>query len=209
MQGVAARLCTREVQGVALISRRLDELGQGDRIRLVGDELAKIALEREEQGEVVPGGPSVATVFERLPYRVGETMLVCAPTFHAWGLVNFAMGNLFANTIVLQRRFDPERVLKTIEERRVQVMAVVPVMLNRILALDPAVIVPGHGANFLAGSSAQMRNSIACPRVWICSCSKLSGSPAAMRSCHSTRSTSCVSSLTGCSTWRRVFISRK
>jgi acyl-CoA synthetase (AMP-forming)/AMP-acid ligase II len=78
--------------------------------------------------------------FERMPFRVGETMLVCAPTFHAWGLVNFAMGNLFANTLILQRRFDPERVLQAIEEHRVTAMAVVPVMLNRILALDPSVI---------------------------------------------------------------------
>ena len=67
-------------------------------------------------------------------------MLVCAPTFHAWGLVNFAMGNLFANTLVMHRRFDPERVLQAIEEHRVEALAVVPVMLNRILALDPAVI---------------------------------------------------------------------
>jgi len=78
--------------------------------------------------------------FERMPFRVGETMLVCAPTFHAWGLVNFAMGNLFANTLVLQRRFDPERVLEAIEAHRVEALAVVPVMLNRILALDPATI---------------------------------------------------------------------
>ena len=77
---------------------------------------------------------------ERMPYRVGETMMVCAPTFHAWGLVNFAMANLFANTLVFHRRFDPERVLQAIEEHRVEAMAVVPVMLNRILALDPAVI---------------------------------------------------------------------
>jgi len=78
--------------------------------------------------------------FERMPFRVGETMLVCAPTFHAWGLVNFAMGNLFANTLVMQRRFDPERVLEAIEKHRVEALAVVPVMLNRILALEPSVI---------------------------------------------------------------------
>jgi acyl-CoA synthetase (AMP-forming)/AMP-acid ligase II len=87
------------------------------------------------------GGLTTAVgFFERMPYRVGETMLVCAPTFHAWGLVNFAMGNLFANTLVFHRKFDPERVLQAIEKYRVDAMAVVPVMLNRILALDPALI---------------------------------------------------------------------
>lgn len=85
--------------------------------------------------------PTTAIGFlERMPYRVGETMLICAPTFHAWGLVNFGMASLFANTIVFQRRFDPERVLQDIEKHRVGAMAVVPVMLNRILALDPAII---------------------------------------------------------------------
>jgi len=83
---------------------------------------------------------SVIGLFERLPFRVGETMLVCAPVFHAWGLVNFGIGNLLANTIVMHRRFDAERVLEAIEEHRVNVLVVVPVMLNRILALPPSVL---------------------------------------------------------------------
>ena len=37
----------------------------------------------------------------------------------------------------------------------------------------------------------------------------VSSSPAATRSCHSTRSSPYTSSVTGCSTWRRVFISMK
>ncbi|MFP6654997.1 MAG: AMP-binding protein [Myxococcota bacterium] len=89
----------------------------------------------------VGAGLTTATGFiERMPYRVGETMLICAPTFHAWGLVNYSMANLFANTLIFHRQFDPERVLQAIEEHRVDAMAVVPVMLNRILALDPAII---------------------------------------------------------------------
>ncbi len=83
---------------------------------------------------------TVVGFLERLPFRVGRTMLVCAPTFHAWGLTCFALGTMFANTVVLQRRFDPERVLQAIEEHRVDTMSVVPVMLNRILALGPDVI---------------------------------------------------------------------
>ena len=82
----------------------------------------------------------VVGFFERMPFKVGQTMLVAAPIFHAWGLINYALGNLFANTLVLHRRFDPERVLQAIEAHRVQALAVVPVMLNRILALGPEVI---------------------------------------------------------------------
>ena len=40
-------------------------------------------------------------------------------------------------------------------------------------------------------------------------CGNGSFSPAAMRSCHCTRSIPVTSSVTGCSTWMRVFISRK
>jgi fatty-acyl-CoA synthase len=78
--------------------------------------------------------------FERMPFKVGQTLLVAAPIFHAWGLINFALGNVFANTLVLHRRFDPERVLEAIQTHRVQAFAAVPVMLNRILALGPDVI---------------------------------------------------------------------
>ena len=60
-----------------------------------------------------------------------------------------------------------------------------------------------------AGSSAQIRASTACPVRVMSSWPKGSGSPAATRSCHSTRSRPVISSVTGCSTWRRVFISMK
>jgi hypothetical protein len=42
-----------------------------------------------------------------------------------------------------------------------------------------------------------------------CSCVSGSGSPAATRSCHSTRSRPVMASVTGCSTCSRVFISMK
>ncbi len=83
---------------------------------------------------------SMVGLFERLPFRVGETMLLSAPTFHAWGLTNYAIGSSFANTLVMHRRFDPERVLQAIEEHRVNNLVVVPVMLSRILALGAEVI---------------------------------------------------------------------
>ncbi len=57
--------------------------------------------------------------------------------------------------------------------------------------------------------SAQMRASTACPVSRTPSCPNASGSPAAIRSCHSTRSRPVTYSVTGCSTWRRVFISMK
>ncbi len=74
---------------------------------------------------------------------------------------------------------------------------------------DRARTVPPDGRNPRAGSSAQTRASIACPVSVTSDWSKPSGSPAATRSCSSTRSRPVISSVTGCSTWRRVFISMK
>ncbi len=61
-----------------------------------------------------------------------------------------------------------------------------------------------------------MRNSIACPRGFQPAPSpspgvgpKESGSPAATRICSLTRSKPVTISVTGCSTWIRVFISMK
>ncbi len=42
---------------------------------------------------------------------------------------------LLGSTVVLQRRFDPERVLAAIDMHRVRTLVVVPVMLQRILEL--------------------------------------------------------------------------
>ena len=70
------------------------------------------------------------------------------------------------------------------------------------------VMTPGDGRNPLAGSSALMRTSMECPRRSTDSWVKESGSPAATRSCSATRSSDVVISVTQCSTWRRVFISR-
>ena len=53
-----------------------------------------------------------------------------------------------------------------------------------------------------------MRNSIACPSGRICFLFGTDiGSPAAIRSCSLTMSTPVTISVTGCSTWTRVFIS--
>ena len=79
-------------------------------------------------------------LLERLPVRVGARMLIAAPMFHAWGLAQMGIGGIFVNTLILQRRFEPESVLEAIEQHRAELLVVVPVMLQRILALGPEVI---------------------------------------------------------------------
>ena len=72
---------------------------------------------------------------DRVPLRIRDTTLVAAPGFHAWGAAHLASALLLGSTVVLQRKFDPEAVLAAIDMHRVRVLAVVPVMLQRILDL--------------------------------------------------------------------------
>jgi acyl-CoA synthetase (AMP-forming)/AMP-acid ligase II len=78
---------------------------------------------------------AMAALIDKLPYRSRETMMIAAPLFHSWGFFHFIMSLPTASTVVLRRRFDPEQTLRAVEEHRAQVLAVVPVMLQRILQL--------------------------------------------------------------------------
>ncbi len=69
----------------------------------------------------------------RIPLRAGETTVIAAPAFHAWGLGNLSLGMLLGSTVVLQRTFDPECVLAAVEEHRASTLVVVPVMLEHLL----------------------------------------------------------------------------
>ena len=79
-------------------------------------------------------------LFGRMPLRVGDTTFDAAPAFHSWGGLHLLLGAMLSSTIVMRNRFDPEDTLRTIHERRPDVLAVVPVMMQRILALPAAVI---------------------------------------------------------------------
>jgi acyl-CoA synthetase (AMP-forming)/AMP-acid ligase II len=78
---------------------------------------------------------ALAALIDRIPFRSRDTMMVAAPLFHSWGFFHFAMSLPTASTLVLRRRFDPEGTLRAIEEHRAQVLAAVPVMIQRILQL--------------------------------------------------------------------------
>jgi acyl-CoA synthetase (AMP-forming)/AMP-acid ligase II len=78
---------------------------------------------------------AVAALLDKIPYRSRDTMMIAAPLFHSWGFFHFIMSLPTASTVVLRRRFDPEETLRAVRDHRAQVLAVVPVMLQRILQL--------------------------------------------------------------------------
>jgi acyl-CoA synthetase (AMP-forming)/AMP-acid ligase II len=79
-------------------------------------------------------------LFGRMPLRTNARVLIVAPTFHSWGGLHLLVGAQLGCSIALCRRFDPEETLAKIQETRAQVLAVVPVMMQRILDLGPELI---------------------------------------------------------------------
>jgi acyl-CoA synthetase (AMP-forming)/AMP-acid ligase II len=82
----------------------------------------------------------LVSILSRIPLRTGEVTYDAAPMFHSWGLGHLALALVMGSTVVLRRRFDPEAALALIEAGRVNVMAAVPVMLQRIMELPPATL---------------------------------------------------------------------
>ncbi len=83
---------------------------------------------------------AIAALLDRIPFRSRETMMIAAPLFHSWGFFHFIMSLPTASTMVLRRRFDPEGALASVQESRAEVLAAVPVMVQRILALPDEVL---------------------------------------------------------------------
>jgi fatty-acyl-CoA synthase len=83
---------------------------------------------------------TLASLLDMIPYRSGSTMMIAAPLFHSWGFLHFVVSLPTNSTMVLRRRFDPEETLKAIEGTRADVLAVVPVMIQRILGLPDEVL---------------------------------------------------------------------
>jgi len=84
---------------------------------------------REEPADLKP----LVTFFGAIPYRGNSTVVLAAPLFHSWGLINFGFGLSIAPTYVLRRKFDPAQVIRDIEERKAEALVVVPLMMQRMV----------------------------------------------------------------------------
>jgi acyl-CoA synthetase (AMP-forming)/AMP-acid ligase II len=81
------------------------------------------------------GVGQIVSAIERVPWHTDDTVVIAAPMFHAWGYGCLLMASLMANTIVMRRRFDPEKTLALAAEHHAAGLAVVPIMIQRIEAL--------------------------------------------------------------------------
>ncbi|NUS45184.1 MAG: AMP-binding protein [Mycobacteriaceae bacterium] len=85
------------------------------------------------------GFGTVAAMLSKLPLQLGERMLIAAPLFHSWGFGLLQIATPVRATVVLQDRFDPEECLAAVSRYRCTSLMVVPIMLQRLLDLPPAV----------------------------------------------------------------------
>jgi acyl-CoA synthetase (AMP-forming)/AMP-acid ligase II len=100
---------------------------------------------------------AIAALIDKIPFRRGMTMMIAAPLFHSWGFFHFVMSLPTASTMVLRRRFDPEGTLEAAEQSRADVLAAVPVMVQRILSLPNETLgkysLPNLAITSLSGSA--------------------------------------------------------
>jgi len=81
------------------------------------------------------GIDAAVSLLGSMPLRRGWHCHVAAPLFHTWGFAHLALAMLLGSTVVLKRRFDPESFLGVVQEHGCQSATVIPVMLQRVLAL--------------------------------------------------------------------------
>jgi acyl-CoA synthetase (AMP-forming)/AMP-acid ligase II len=81
------------------------------------------------------GIDAAVALLERIPLRAGTRVHIAAPLFHTWGFAHLALGMLLGTTAVLRRKFDPEAALELVQKEKCEAVVVIPVMLQRIMAL--------------------------------------------------------------------------
>ncbi|MFC6286783.1 AMP-binding protein [Nocardioides sp. GCM10027113] len=81
------------------------------------------------------GIDAAVSLLSRMPLRHGWRTHIAAPLFHTWGFAHLALAMLLGSTVVLRRRFDPEECLRVVEDEHCNSLVVIPVMLQRMLAL--------------------------------------------------------------------------
>ncbi len=81
------------------------------------------------------GIDAAVSLMSRLPLKQGWRTHIAAPLFHTWGFAHLALAMLLGSTVVLRRTFDPEGALAVAQDERCDSLVVIPVMLQRVLAL--------------------------------------------------------------------------
>ncbi|BBX10533.1 acyl-CoA ligase FadD12 [Mycolicibacterium aichiense] len=108
------------------------------------------------------GASNLIAILSRTPWRLGETTVVVAPMFHAWGFSQLVFASAMACTVVTRRKFDPEATLALVDKYKATGLCVVPVMFDRIMDLpdDVRAKYSGRSLRFAACSGSRMRPDV-------------------------------------------------
>lgn len=73
-------------------------------------------------------------IVQEIPYRSDDVIAITSPLFHAWGLAQLGIALSLGATVVVSSSFDAAATLEQVERVGATVLAVVPVILQRLLA---------------------------------------------------------------------------
>jgi fatty-acyl-CoA synthase len=90
----------------------------------------KGAPRAEPRSLTIPGA-----LLDRMPMRAREATVIGPPLFHGTGLVIALLSISLGSTLVLRRKFDAAQFLDDLEAHKATGACVVPIMLQRVLAL--------------------------------------------------------------------------
>lgn len=76
---------------------------------------------------------SLTAMLSRIPLHVGDRVQISAPLFHTWGYAAIQLSMAVRATLVLQRRFEPAELLKSLARHQCRALFAVPIMLQRML----------------------------------------------------------------------------
>lgn len=109
------------------------------------------------------GVSAAVALLSGLPLKYGWRTHIAAPLFHTWGFGHLALSMLLGSTIVLRRRFDPEGALQVIQQEQCSSFVVIPVFLQRILALPQEIkdAYPLPGLQVVASSGSALPGDLA------------------------------------------------
>jgi len=80
--------------------------------------------------------PGAVDVLQSIPYRHDDVVAITSPLFHAWGLAQMGIAAALGATIVVTEAFDADATLALLERESVTVLAVVPAIVQRLLAAE-------------------------------------------------------------------------
>lgn len=82
----------------------------------------------------------VGAILSKVPFRAREVTECPAPLFHTLGFAMSLLAIGFGSTLVIRRRFDPQRTIDSMAEHRATTLIAVPVMLSRMVELGPQAV---------------------------------------------------------------------